>query len=92
MICNDNFWNKLPFHSGAASANMWQYYKSDLEFVFKGDGKVYFSKWFRQFELAVEATPHSDVDSLARLQPNRLGGAAFSYWDNLSENYVAVKD
>ena len=44
-----------------------------------------FSRWCRHFEVAVEATPNYDEDSLDKLLPTRLGGAAFSYWDSLSD-------
>lgn len=36
------------------------------------------------FEVNVEASPNYDEDSLAKLLPTRLG-AAFSYWDSLSD-------
>lgn len=69
---------------------------NDFPHVFKGDGKEDFSVWSRRLEVAVEATPNYDEDSLAKLLPTRLGGAAFSYWDSLSErikrNYAAIKD
>lgn len=46
--------------------------------------------------MSVEAIPTHDDDSLAKLLPTCLGGAAFSYWDSLSDatksDYTAVKD
>lgn len=73
-----------------------QYWKGDFPHVFMGDGKDDFSRWWRCFEIAVEATPHYDEDSLAELLPTRLGGAAFSYWDSLpfatKSDYAVMKE
>ncbi len=93
---NGYFWDELPFHSASSNVNMLQHCKSDFPHVFTGDGKEDFAVWCRRFEVAVEAAPHYDEDSLAKLLPTHLGGAAFSYWDSLPDrtkrNHTAVKD
>ena len=79
-----------------ASHAMSQYCKEDFPHILMGDGQGDFSRWCRRFEVAVEATPNYDEDSLAKLLPTRLGGAAFSYWDSLSDatkaDYTTVKE
>lgn len=93
-MANNSFWNELPFQSGTAP--ILQQCNGDFPHVFMGDGKEDFSRWCRRFEVAVEANPNYDDDSLAKLLPTRLGGAAFSYWDSLPNatktDYNAVKD
>lgn len=69
-----------------------QYCRRDFPHVFMGDGKEDFS---RCFEVAVEATPDYDEDSLAKLLPTLLGFTVFNYKDNLPDatksDYTAVK-
>lgn len=93
MASRNNLWNELPF---SPSHVLPQFCKGDFPHVFMGDGKEDFSKWCRRFEVAVEATPNYDEDSLAKLLPTRLGAAAFSYWDSLPDatksDYNAVKE
>lgn len=95
MASQSTGWNELPFHPSSLHA-MPQYGVRDFPHVFMGDGKEDFSRWCRRFEVAVEATPSYDEESLAKLLPTRLGGAAFSYWDSLSEatksDYAAAKE
>lgn len=40
--------------------------------------------------MAAEASPNYDEDSLAKLLPTHLGGAAVSYWDSLPEAIKSV--
>lgn len=96
MTSQSDVWNQLPFPPGSSHV-MPQYCKGDFPHAFMGDGKEDFSKWCRRFEVTVEATPnYDDEDSLAKLLPTRLGGAAFSYWDSLPDatksDYTAVKE
>lgn len=61
-----------------------------------GYRKVDFLKRCRRFDVLVSANPDADEDSLAKLLLTFLGGAAFSYWDSLSEaeksNFDVTKD
>ena len=70
--------------------------KIDLPPTFNGDGSEDFGLWSRRFEVAVNASDEGDEYSQAQLLPTRLGGAAFSYWNSLSESvqadYDKVKD
>ncbi len=95
MTSHNSLWNELPFQPGPTHVTP-QYCKGDFPHIFMGDGKEDFSKWCRRFEVAVEAAPNYDEDSLAKLLPTRLGGAAFSYWDSLPDavksDYDAVKE
>lgn len=85
----NNFWNELPFHSGTCAIPPYRQ-------IFMGDGKEDFSRWCRRFEVSVSANPDTDDNSLAKILPTCLGGAAFSYWDSLPEaiksDFTATKE
>ncbi|XP_034540855.1 uncharacterized protein LOC117829958 isoform X1 [Notolabrus celidotus] len=95
IMTSHNSWNELPFSPGPAHV-VPQFWKGDFSHVFMGDGKEDFSRWCRRFEVTVQATPTYDEDSMAKLLPTRLGGAAFSYWDSQSDavksDYDDVKE
>lgn len=57
---------------------------TDFPHVLAGDGERTFQDG-RRVEVAVEATPSSDGDSLAKVLPTRLGAAALSCWESRSE-------
>ncbi len=52
---------------------------------FTGDGNESFSQWARHFQVCCE-TSGMDKPQLAKVLPSRLAGAAFSYWDSLSDD------
>ncbi|XP_077358205.1 uncharacterized protein LOC144004677 [Festucalex cinctus] len=86
----NNFWNELSFQLSKNRAI--PHYRQ----IFMGDGKEDFSRWCRHFEVTVGAHSEADEDSLAKLLPTCLGGAAFSYWDSLSDedksDYTITKE
>ena len=58
---------------------------------FTGDGNESFSQWARRFQVCCE-TSGMDKPQLAKVLPSRLAGAAFSYWDSLSDDIKADYD
>ncbi len=52
---------------------------------FTGDGNESFSQWARHFQVCCE-TLGMDKLQLAMVLPSKLAGAAFSYWDSLSDD------
>lgn len=58
---------------------------------FTGDGSESFSQWARRFQVCCE-TSGMDKPQLAKVLPSRLAGAAFSYWDSLSDDIKSNYD
>lgn len=68
----------------------------DLPQPFSGDGTEDFGQWARRLEVAVNASSEFANAHLCDILPARLAGAAFNYWDSLTDaikgDYSAVKE
>lgn len=81
---------------GESSRSTVSYLNLELPPIFTGSGTQDFSVWSRQLEAVVQASPTCRDLNLATILPSRLGGAAFSFWDNLpaadKDNFDKAKE